>query len=330
MRGISASWLRCVTLGACAMPLLGACGGLLEIDDLEFTGNGGSGGAAGSSAGNGGNAGDPSGGSAGSVAGSAGAGGSAGTRATGGSGGTGGSAGNSTGGNGGCGLGSEYDDISALGCFQQQVAGSTIDVTSNQLHITPVVNPWFGSDEGVFVYQTVGSDDFVAVSRVRVESTTNPPNVPQDAFAGGGIVMRAPTSGANVLASLTTFELDGGGTFGALGQFTLPGASISQNFRRTQGSTIEGYIALCRAGSTAFVATRLETDPNFAHVATIGPTQAQPGPDATTLTQLGSSAHIYQSSSTPDTVVWIDYLRVSLRNVADAADCASAAAALDD
>ncbi|MCA9629457.1 MAG: hypothetical protein KC766_17405 [Myxococcales bacterium] len=315
--------------------VLAACGGLLEVDDLEFTATGGSGGGAGTSssggsgasagsAGTGGDAGGGAGGSAGSSSG--------GSAGLGGSGGAGGSAGNMNAGAGGCaGLGSEYDAPSDLSCFSSQLAGGSAQITGGELRIVPVVRPWFGQEEGVFFYQEVGSADFAAVSRLTVESVSNPPAVPADAFAGGGLVMRAASGGSNVLASLSTYEGAGGAPteFGALAQFTNPGNSQSQNFRRVQGTLLSGYVGLCRGGQTAFVATRTESEPNFVLVATFGPSETPAGPDATTLTQLGSAAHVYQSAS-PDTVVAIDYLRVSLRSIVDVTECLSALNQLDD
>lgn len=315
--------------------MLGACGGLLELDDLEFTATGGAGGGAGAEASGGtGNAGSGNvGGTAGvGNSGGGGAGGSAGLGGNSGSAGSSGSAGNSSGGTAGCsGLGSEYETASALDCFGQQLAGGSADVAGGELRITPVVRPWYGQEEGVFFYQSVGAADFAAVSRLRVESLGSAPAVPDDSFAGGGIVLRAPAGGANVLASLTTYEsVDGGPPgFGALAQFTNPGNSTSWNYRRPQGTLLSGYIGLCRSSENSHIATRLESEPNFILIAMIGPQQGAMGPDATTLTELGSSAHIYQSDG-PDTLVAIDYLRVTQRTIVDAADCLSALNQLDD
>ena len=144
-------------------------------------------------------------------------------------------------------------------------------------------------------------------------------------------MLRAQSGGSNVLASLTTYDsLDGGPLgFGALAQFTNPGNSTSWNYRRPQGTLLSGYIGLCRSSENAFIATRLESDPNFILVGAIGPQQVAVGPNATTLTELGSSAHIYQSNA-PDTLVAIDYLRVSQRTIVDTVDCLSELNQLDD
>ncbi|MEZ4376085.1 MAG: hypothetical protein R3B07_35090 [Polyangiaceae bacterium] len=311
-------------VGACALVLSActACGGLLELDTLEFTGSGGAGGSTGGMAGASGSAGAAgvSGAAgAGAMAGAAGMGGAAGV---GGAAGMGGSSGNSTGGSD-CGvLGSEYADSSALACFNLQVtSGTTYDFSGGALRVIPDVTPWYGQSEGSFFYQQIPSGDFAALSHVRVQSLMAHGGVPQDGFAGGGIVLRGG-SGANALVTLSTFGLPTSGniTYGALPQFTPQGSVSSINdLGHPFSAELSGFVGMCRSGSVIFAVGQSDQD---ASLQLLQPFNPAGNFNPSTFTQLGTATHMFESAS-PDTEVFVDYLRVNRTSIADQVACLS-------